>query len=107
MRASDLTAISPVWDETVVLPGSRPGKVVAEARRRGKQWMIAVINGGEATTLDLPLGFLGGGTWTSTELRDAADKPDAWKRADGKATAKDHIRLQLAARGGFVGWIRQ
>ena len=100
-----LTAISPVWDETLVLPGSEPGKVVAEARRSGKQWFIAVINGGEATTLDIPLNFLGAGSWKSTQLRDAKDKPDAWNRQDGKATRNGHIRLEIAARGGFVGWI--
>jgi len=101
-----LTAIAPVWDETRVLPGSEPGKVVAEARRSGKQWFLAVINGGEATTLDIPLDFLGAGTWTSTQLRDAKSAPDAWDRQDGKATRGDHLRLELAARGGFVGWIR-
>ena len=61
----------PVWDETRVLAGSEPGKVVAEARRSGKQWFIAVINGGEATTLEIPLDFLGGGSWQSTQLRDS------------------------------------
>jgi alpha-glucosidase len=100
-----LTAISPVWDETLVLAGSEPGKVVAEARRSGKQWFIAVINGGEATTLDIPLDFLRTGSWESTQLRDAKDKPNAWNRRDGKATRNDHIRLEIAARGGFVGWI--
>ncbi len=102
-----LTAISPVWDETRVLAGSEPGKVVAEARRSGKQWFIAVINGGNATTLDIPLDFLGAGSWQSTQLRDAKDKPDAWDRQDGKATRSSHIRLDVAARGGFVGWIHQ
>jgi alpha-glucosidase len=102
-----LAAISPVWDETLVLPGSMPGKVVAEARRSGKQWFIAVINGGEATTLDIPLNFLGTGSWESTQLRDAKDKPDSWDRQDGKKNRNDHIRLELAARGGFVGWIRR
>jgi len=100
-----ITAISPTWDETVILPGSEPGKVVAEARRSGKQWFIALMNGGEATTLDIPLDFLGPGSWKSTQLRDAKDKPDAWDRRDGKATRNDHIRLQIASRGGFVGWI--
>lgn len=102
-----LTAIAPVWDETRVLPGSEPGKVVAEARRSGEQWFIAVINGGEATTLDLPLSFLSTGTWQLTQLRDASDRPDNWDRQDGKASRNDHIRLELAARGGFVGWIRK
>ena len=100
-----LLAISPVWDETLVLAGSEPGKVVAEARRSA-QWFVAVINGGEATTLDIPLDFLGAGSWEATQLRDDKGKPDAWNRQDGKATRNDHIRLELAPRGGFVGWIR-
>ncbi len=102
-----LTAIPPVWDETRILPGSEPGKVIAEARRSGKQWFVAVINDGEATTLNLHLDFLGAGAWASTQLRDAKDKPDAWNRQDTKATRKDHIQLELAARGGFIGWFRQ
>jgi alpha-glucosidase len=102
-----LTAIPPVWDETLILAGSEPGKVVAEARRSGKQWFVAVINGGEATTLEIPLVFLGAGSWEAIQLRDVKDKPDAWNRQDGKATRNDHIRLELAERGGFVGWMRQ
>ncbi|MGI4756811.1 MAG: glycoside hydrolase family 97 catalytic domain-containing protein [Janthinobacterium lividum] len=100
-----LTAMPAVWDETRVLPGSEPGKVVAEARRSGKQWFLAVINGGEATTLDIPLEFLDVGSWRAVQLRDAKDKPDAWDRQDGKVTRSDRVRLELAARGGFVGWI--
>jgi len=102
-----LTAISPVWDETLVLPGSEPGNLIAEARRSGKQWFLAVINGGEATTLDIPLEFLDSGVWQAIQLRDAKDKPDAWDRQDVKLTRNDHIRLEIAPRGGFVGWIRQ
>jgi len=101
-----LTAIPPVWDETRILPGSEPGKVIAEARRSGRQWFIAAINGGQATTLEIPLDFLGAGSWEATQLRDAEDKPDAWDRQDEKATRTGHIRLELAPRGGFVGWIR-
>jgi hypothetical protein len=58
-------------------PGSEPGKVVAEAGRSGRQWFVAAINGGDATTLDVTLNFLGAGSWQSTQLLDAKDKPDA------------------------------
>ena len=102
-----LTAISPVWDETRVLDGSEPGKVIAEARRTGKQWFIAVMNGADATTLDIPLDFLGPGTWSAVQLRDAKDRPDAWDRQEGQVTGRDHIELHITARGGFVGWLRQ
>lgn len=106
--ASDvLKAIPPVWDETRVLKGSEPGKLVAEARRKGSQWFVAVINGGDSTSIDIPLDFLGAGEWKASRLGDDPARPDAWNRQDGSATRKDHIHLELAPRGGFVGWFRQ
>jgi len=102
-----LMALPATWDETRVLKGTEPGSVVAEARRRGDQWFVAVMNGGSATSLDLPLDFLGGGTWKSSQLFDVKGKPDAWDRRELAVTRADHIRLDLAPRGGFVGWIRK
>ena len=102
-----LTAIRPTWDETRVLSGSEPGKVVAEARRSGDQWFVAVMNGADATSIDIPLVFLGAGRWKSSQLRDTKDKADAWDRKDGELTRADHLRVDLAPRGGFVGWIRR
>lgn len=102
-----LTAIRPTWDETRVLNGSEPGKVVAEARRSGHQWFVAVMNGADATSIDIPLDFLGAGTWKSSQLRDTKDKADAWDRKDSNITRADHITVNLPPRGGFVGWIRR
>ena len=81
--------------------------MVAEARRSGDQWFIAVMNGADATSLDVPLDFLGSGTWKASQLRDTKDKPDAWDRQDGNITRTDHIKLDLSPRGGFVGWLRR
>jgi alpha-glucosidase len=102
-----LMALPATWDETRVLKGSEPGVVVAEARRKGDQWFIAVMNGGAASTLDLPLDFLGAGKWTSSQLFDAKGNPYAWDLQERAVTRADHIRLDLAPRGGFVGWIRK
>jgi alpha-glucosidase len=102
-----ISAVPAVWDETRVLNGSEPGKVVAMARRSGNDWFIAVINGGEATSLDLALGFLGKGKWKASRLFDDRNKPDAWDRQDGAMTRADHIQLNLSPRGGFVAWLRK
>ncbi len=102
-----LTAIRPVWDETRVLKGSEPGNVVAEARRSGNEWFVAVMTGADATSLDIPLDFLGAGTWRSSQLRDTKDKPDAWDRKDGSITRGEHITVDIPPRGGFVGWFRR
>ena len=101
-----LGAIPPVWDETRVLEGSEPGKVVVEARRSGNQWFIAIMNGADATKLDVPLAFLGPGTWKSVKLGDGAT-PDSWNRQDGSADRSQHVTLSLAPRGGFVAWFRK
>lgn len=102
-----ISAIPAVWDETRVLSGSEPGKVVAEARRSGNQWFVAVMNGGGPTRLDLSLEFLGDGKWKASRLYEIEGKPDAWDRQDDTTTSAGHIQLNLSPRGGFVGWFRQ
>lgn len=102
-----LTAIPPTWEETRVLNASEPGKVVAEARRTGDQWFVAVMNGADATRIEIPLDFLQAGTWKSSQLRDTKDKADAWDRKDANITRADHLTVELPPRGGFVGWIRR
>ena len=97
-----MKAIPATWDETVVLPGSEIGKCAAFARRSGKQWFIGVMNGGEATTLDLPLDFLGRGKFQMTQLGDAPDRTDAWQREEKTVTRKDLVKLSLRPSGGAV-----
>ena len=75
------------------------------ARRSGNRWFIAVMNGADATSLDLPLDFLGKGEWNAAELFEAKDKPDAWDRQSAKLTKTDHLKMQLSPRGGFVAYI--
>lgn len=101
-----ISAIPAVWDETRVLNGSEPGKIVAEARRSGDQWFVAVMSGSDAASLDIPLDFLHTGRWQAIQLWEDPARPDAWNRQDGSATQKDTLHVQLAARGGFVGWFR-
>jgi alpha-glucosidase len=99
-----LTAIPAVWDETRVLEGSEPGKLVAMARRKGDRWFVAVMNGADATHLDLSLAFLGAGTWKATTLADPKDRPDAYDRQQGSKTRADHVSFDLQSRGGFVAY---
>jgi alpha-glucosidase len=102
-----LMAIPAVWDETRVLPGSEPGKIAGFARRRGDQWFIGVMNGADATTLDVPLNFLGAGEWKASRLGDVGGKPDAWDRKEEAVNAGTTFHASLASRGGFVAWIRK
>jgi alpha-glucosidase len=102
-----LAAVPATWDETRVLPGSEPGKVVAMARRSGRRWFVAVINGGDAKTLDIRLDFLGDGKWSAIELHDVEGQPDAWNRQTRNQSKAEHLVLKLAPRGGFVGYFTE
>jgi alpha-glucosidase len=97
-----MRAIPSVWDETIVLPGSGIGKCAAFARRSGKTWFIGVINGPDATTLDLPLNFLGRGQYKMIQLGDAPDRDDAWQREEKSAKRGDVVHLALRRGGGCV-----
>jgi len=44
-----LKTLPVTWDETIVLPGSEIGSLAAFARRKGKDWYVAVINGTAGT----------------------------------------------------------
>jgi alpha-glucosidase len=97
-----MKAIPSVWDETIVLPGSEIGKCAVFARRSGKNWFIGVINGPDATTLDLPLNFLGRGQYQMIQLGDAPDRDDAWRREEKAVRPSDRVRLSLRPDGGCV-----
>jgi alpha-glucosidase len=102
-----INALPATWDETVVLPGSEPGKIAAVARRHGDQWFVGVLNGEDAAALDISLGFLGQGQWTATRLGDVQGKPDSWDRHQERVTSRGAFHVSLASRGGFVAWIRK
>ena len=102
-----MKAIPSVWDETIVLPGSDIGKCAAFARRNGKTWFIGVINGPEATTLDLPLDFLGRGNFKMIQLGDTPDRDDAWQREEKTVKKSDRVRLSLRPSGGCVIQLNQ
>ncbi len=70
-----LQSLPVTWDETIVLPGSEIGKLAAFAKRKGKVWYVAVING-EAFTKPYQLqpGFLNKNVRYSVEsVTDAAN----------------------------------
>lgn len=102
-----LTAIPSTWDETLVLPGSEPGKISAMARRAGEQWFVAILNGENEGDLKIPLTFLGSGKWRSSLLSDEQGAIDKFDRKDTTLTGGDVLKVHANSRGGFVGWFRK
>jgi alpha-glucosidase len=104
--AEDLLRHLPsTWDETIVLSGSKIGKTVGFARRRGQEWYIGVLNGGEVTALQIDLSFLGSGTWQAEVFGDNTDNPATFKRESKSVTASDKLTVSMSVRGGNVVWI--
>jgi hypothetical protein len=54
-----------------------------------------LFNGGEATTLDLPLDFFGHGKFQMIQLGDAPDRGDACQREEKVVTNQDRVKLPV------------
>jgi len=98
-----IKSIKPIWDETVVLPGSKIGEMTIFARRSGDTWILAVMHAGPAETIKVPLLFLGEGAYHATYVRDNLDNDAAVKMETGAARRADTLTIDLHGGGGFVG----
>ena len=91
-----------VWEETHLI-SSEVGKVLVIARRSGKQWWLAAMNGDNRATIDVPFRFLGAGKWairsfSDTEKSEAEPKNVA--EANSLCTKDTVLSIHLAAGGG-------
>jgi alpha-glucosidase len=100
--AEVIKSIQAVWDETIVLPGSRIGELSIFARRSGDLWMLAVMAAGPAREINVPLTFLPEGEFAATLVHDDAAKPDAVRVEARRARRSDTLTIKLASGGGFV-----
>ncbi|MDR6808888.1 alpha-glucosidase [Dyadobacter sp. BE34] len=97
-----IKSIPSVWDETIVLPGSAIGEAAVYARRSGKSWFLAVMNGATPRRIDIPLNFLGEGTFSASEVRDSAENPASVTLGKGGYDKNGSISLNLGEGGGFI-----
>lgn len=97
-----IKSIPSVWDETIVLPGSAIGEAAVYARRSGKRWFLAVMNGAMSRSIDIPLTFLGEGEFNASEVRDQDGNPADVALVKGTYNKRGTIRLNLAEGGGFI-----
>lgn len=96
--------IPATWDETKVLNGE-PGEFITMARRKGNQWFMGSMTNWSAREMDVPLTFLGRGTYTAEIYEDAADADKYPKNARvlrKTVTAQSTLHLNLAPGGGYA-----
>jgi alpha-glucosidase len=101
-----IKSIPAVWDETIVLAPSEIGELAAFARRRGKDWFVAVLNGPERRSATIPLKFLSDGKYEAMIVRDQPDEPAAVKMDKATFRNQDSVSLDLVAGGGFIARLR-
>ena len=91
------------WDETRVVNGAI-GRFVTTARRKGSDWFVGTINGGERRQLDVPLSFLPPGRhFTAWIYCDAQPDGSAPRQVAIQKVAVDAttvLHADLAASGG-------
>src|SRR6266536_4110392 len=102
--AADLIKTIPsVWDETIVLPVSEIGQVAAFARRRGKTWFLAIMNGPQAKSAEISLSFLGRAKCEAMLVRDRLDEPAAVEIEHKGLSRGESIAIEMRPGGGFIG----
>ena len=93
------------YDETRILPGSEIGKCVAVAKRKGRDWFVAVENGAEGRRIAVKLDFLGADNCELLGFADAEDRSDGY-RIDRRVVGRDgKIELTLRPCGGYCARI--
>jgi alpha-glucosidase len=97
-----IKSIPATWDETIVLPPSEIGEIAALARRKGKDWFLAILNGPERRQADVSLAFLPDGQYEAMIVRDVPDEPAAVKMDKANFRNKDSVKLDLVPGGGFM-----
>lgn len=100
--AAIIKSIPSVWDATIALPASQIGEVAVFARRSGKTWFLAIMNGTTARRVPVPLSFLGPGSYRAAMVRDNMDDAAAVRIEKGAARRSDTLRIELRAGGGFL-----
>lgn len=101
-----LTDLPTAWDESHIIAGA-PGELAVVARRSGKTWYVAGINGLKSSqTIKVPLTLLGKGKFSMSLITDGPT-PNDFVHVARSATSKDELEIPLAARGGFAARLKQ
>ncbi len=98
-----LKTLPVTWDETLVLPGSKIGKLAAFARRKGKDWYVAVINGTDsAATFTWQASFLAKQKKYKAYIVSDAPQDAGFTSNEQNVHNQFNKQFNLPATGGLV-----
>jgi alpha-glucosidase len=106
--AEFLKIVPVVWDETRVLDGAI-GEYVVIARRSGDDWFIGAMTDGPRT-LQVPLDFLGDGTFEATvwgDTPESAETPTALGVTTDTVDSSRSLTVTLVRGGGAAVHLRR
>ena len=98
-----LKAVPTVWDETRV-PAAEPGKYITIARRNNREWFIGSITNDEARTINIPMSFLGSGSFSAEIYNDGNDKhnPNVVIIERKEIKSSDTLQIKMSSGGGHA-----
>jgi len=91
-----------VWEETKVLNGE-PGKFITVARKNGGAWYVGSMTDWEARDFNLPLDFLGSGSYQAKIFADGANADRVATEvsiSERTVQCSDRLPIHLAPGGG-------
>ncbi len=97
-----IKSIPSTWDETLALPSSEIGELVAYAQRKGNTWFLSVINGQNPKIVRIPLSFLSDKEYNTLIVRDNKDNSASVKLENKMSKKTDIIEIELGEGGGFI-----
>ena len=104
-----LDKVPTVWDETRALNGE-PGKYISLARRHGNVWYLGAMSNWDDRDLEIPLSFLGTGTYEVEVFADGADADTvatSLQISKKRVSARDSLHVHLASGGGYAAMFTQ
>jgi alpha-glucosidase len=93
-----------VWDETRDVNGE-PGKYITLARRNGDSWYLGSMSNWDDRDLDIPLSFLGNGSYDAETFADGADADrvaTSLQISKKRVVKGDTLHVHLASGGGYA-----
>lgn len=101
---SFLAAIPTVFDESVVT-SAEVGEYIVSAKRKGNTWYAGALTNWDARTVDVPLAFLGDGTYKAIIFSDGvnADRnAEDYKVTEQTVTKNDVLKAVMQPGGGWA-----
>ena len=99
-EAEFFKSVPVTWDETRVLPPSEFAMCAVFARRQSGSWFLALTNDKASRKVEVPLNFLGAGSWLAEIHADIPEKPDFSTSEQRVVQSKDVLTFDMLSYGG-------